>query len=232
MPAGENDGPFGAVVLTSTLIAIGHQVEVSTDPECARPTEGLPKLSKGAAAVGILAMNDKAQQRGISDAYGAVIALERFGANINGFRTRTDIFLDTARALGKPTVGIGEGDNEAGFGGIHDTTVLVMPHGAKLATTVAADFVFPATNANWGSYAVEAALACLLGEAALMHSPATEDRVLRRCFEAGVLEAMAFSAEYLVDGLEGETSAAVVQILGNIVRKHLERPRGYAGRPL
>jgi hypothetical protein len=146
----------------------------------------------------------------------------------------TDIagVMVAAGEAGALTVGIGDHGNEAGFGSVRETTIAVMPHGAKLATTVRADFVFPAANANWGSYAVEAALACRLGDAALMHSPATEERVLRRCFEAGVLEAMSFSAEYLVDGLEGETSVAVVQILGNIVRKHLEAPRGYAGRPV
>ena len=146
----------------------------------------------------------------------------------------TDIaaLMTHARDAGALTIGIGDHGNEAGFASIRETTIAVMPHGAKLATTIGADFVYPAANANWGSYAVEAALACLLGDATLMHAPVVEERVLRRCFEAGVLEAMAFSADYLVDGLEGETSVAVVQILGNIVRKHLERPVGYAGQPV
>jgi hypothetical protein len=141
----------------------------------------------------------------------------------------TDIagVMVAAHQAGALTVGIGDHGNEAGFGTIRATTIAVMPHGDKLATTVGADLVFPAANANWGSYAVEAALACRLGDAALMHTPATEERVLRRCFESGVLEAMAFSADYLVDGLEGETSVAVVQILGNIVRKHLESIRDH-----
>jgi hypothetical protein len=180
----------------------------------------------------------------------AVIAIERLGPGedgaiyaakglplsgpdgINTGVTDISAVLTLAREAGALTIGIGDHGNEAGFGAIRDTTAAVMPHGAKIATTVAADLVYPAANANWGSYAVEAALACRLGRAELMHDPAQEERVLRRCFEAGVLEAMAFSAEYLVDGLEGETSAAVVQILGNIVRKQLERPMGYAGRPV
>ena len=49
-------------------------------------------------------------------------------------------------------------------------------------------------------------------------------------FDAGVLEASYFSSEYLVDGLDGETSVSIVQILGNIVRKNLEPAVGYAGR--
>jgi hypothetical protein len=151
---------------------------------------------------------------------------------INHGVTDISAVMTAAREAGALTIGIGDHGNEAGFGAIRDTTIAVMPHGALLATTVEADFVYPAANANWGSYAVEAALACRLGDARLMHPPAQEERVLRRCFEAGVLEAMAFSAEFLVDGLEGETSVSVVQILGNIVRKQLEVPRGYAGKRL
>ncbi len=151
---------------------------------------------------------------------------------INDGLTDISALMTYARKAGALTIGLGDHGNEAGFGSILETTVAVMPHGEKLATPVAADIVFPAANANWASYAIEAALACHLGRAELMHRPETEERVLRRCFEAGVLEAMAFSAEFLVDGLEGETSIAVVQILGNIVRKHLEPARGYAGRPV
>jgi hypothetical protein len=151
---------------------------------------------------------------------------------INEGLTDISALMTHARDAGALTIGLGDHGNEAGFGSILETTVAVMPHGEKLATPVSADIVFPAANANWASYAIEAALACRLGRPELMHRPETEERVLRRCFEAGVLEAMAFSAEFLVDGLEGETSVSVVQILGNIVRKHLEQPRGYAGKPV
>lgn len=135
-----------------------------------------------------------------------------------------------AQAGGALAIGIGDHGNEIGFAAIYDTVVESMPHGEKLATTVSSDIVLPAMCSNWGCYGIEACLAYLLGRPELMHGPADEERVLRRSFEAGVLEATYFSAEFLVDGLDGETSASVVQILGNIVRKNLEQPLGYAGR--
>ncbi|WP_293863959.1 glutamate cyclase domain-containing protein [uncultured Alsobacter sp.] len=138
--------------------------------------------------------------------------------------------MPAAARTGALTIGIGDHGNELGFGAIYDTVVATMPHGDRIATTVAADLVLPAMNSNWGSYGVEACLAFLLGRADLMHAPDMEERILRRAFEAGVLEAMAFSGEFLVDGLDGETSVSVVQFLGNIVRKNLEKPVGYAGR--
>jgi len=138
--------------------------------------------------------------------------------------------MPAAKRAGALTIGIGDHGNELGFGTIYDTVVATMPHGEKLATTVEADLVLPAMTSNWGSYGIEAVLAFLLGRPELMHSAEAEERMLRRIFEAGVLEASAFTAEFLVDGLDGETSVSLVQILGNIVRKNLEKPVGYAGR--
>lgn len=138
--------------------------------------------------------------------------------------------MPAAKAAGALTIGIGDHGNELGFGTIYDTVVKTMPHGEKLATPVAADLVLPAMTSNWGSYGVEAVLAFLLERADLMHTAEMEERVLRRIFDAGVLEASGFTAEFLVDGLDGETSVSLVQILGNIVRKNLEKPVGYAGR--
>lgn len=138
--------------------------------------------------------------------------------------------MPVAKQAGALTIGIGDHGNELGFGTIYDTVVQTMPHGEKLATTVAADLVLPAMTSNWGSYGIEAVLAFLLGRPDLMHGPQMEERMLRRIFEAGVLEASGFTAEFLVDGLDGETSVSLVQMLGNIVRKNLEKPVGYAGR--
>ncbi|SFZ83755.1 protein of unknown function [Devosia enhydra] len=138
--------------------------------------------------------------------------------------------MPAAKAAGALTIGIGDHGNELGFGTIYDTVVATMPHGEKLATTVSADLVLPAMTSNWGAYGIEACLAFLLKRPELMHPPEMEERILRRCFEAGVLEASAFTADFLVDGLDGETSISIVQILGNIVRKNLEVPVGYAGR--
>lgn len=138
--------------------------------------------------------------------------------------------MPAAKRAGALTIGIGDHGNELGFGTIYDAIIKTMPHGEKLATTIAADLVLPAMTSNWGSYGVEACLAFLLGRSELMHPPEMEERILRRIFDAGVLEASSFSAEFLVDGLDGETSVSLVQILGNIVRKNLEKPVGYAGR--
>ena len=141
----------------------------------------------------------------------------------------TSPLVDAARARGILTIGIGDHGNEIGFGAIYDKVVDIVPKGEVMAATTPTDILFPAMMSNWGCYGIEAALAFLLGRADLMHTPEQEERLLRDCLNAGGLEAAYCSTNFLVDGLEGESSMAVVQLLGNIVRKNLEPPsRGLA----
>ncbi|MGI6853499.1 glutamate cyclase domain-containing protein [Mesorhizobium sp. 1B3] len=127
------------------------------------------------------------------------------------------------------TIGIGDHGNEIGFGAIREIVVETMPKGESLGTTTACDIVLPVMMSNWGCYGIEAALAYLLQKPDIIHTPAQEERMLRACLDAGGLEAMWCTTDFIVDGLEGETSMAVMQFLGNIVRKNLEEPtRGLA----
>jgi len=127
-----------------------------------------------------------------------------------------------AARRGVLTIGVGDHGNEIGFGAIRGAVAAAMPNGGTLCDTTVTDLVVPAMMSNWGCYAIEAALACLLRTPALLHSPAQEERIIRACLGAGGVEAMFTSTDFLVDGLDGETSMALMQFLGNIVRKSLE----------
>ena len=130
--------------------------------------------------------------------------------------------LDEANTRRIASIGIGDHGNELGFGTIYETVVRVVPKGEKLATTTRADIVLPAMMSNWGCYGIEACLAFLLRRPELMHSPKQEERILRACLDAGGVEASFCTTEFYVDGLEGESSMAVVQLLRDVVRKNLE----------
>ena len=105
-----------------------------------------------------------------------------------------------------------------------ETVAKVMPKGKDMATIVKSDVVIPAMMSNWGCYGIEACLAYLLKKPQLIHSPEMEKRIVQACLDAGGLEAMYCTTEFLVDGLDGETSMACMQFLSNIVRKNLEPP--------
>jgi hypothetical protein len=172
----------------------------------------------------------------------AVVATERLGAGANGivhtatalpltgpeskFQGCIDIgdVVAEANKRGIFSVGIGDHGNELGFGTIYDTVAKVMPKGSSMATVVKTDVVVPAMMSNWGCYGIEACLAYLLKKPQLIHSPEMEKRIVQACLDAGGLEAMYCTTEFLVDGLDGETSMACMQFLSNIVRKNLEPP--------
>jgi hypothetical protein len=172
----------------------------------------------------------------------AVISAERLGAGADGnVHTATGLPLTGPKSqfsgcidIGDVvtqanerkifSVGVGDHGNELGFGTIYDVVVKTMPKGNILATVVKTDVVIPAMMSNWGCYGIEACLAFLLKRPDLMHTPAAEERILRACLDAGGLEAMFCTTEFFVDGLEGESSMACVQLLRDILRKNLESP--------
>jgi hypothetical protein len=125
---------------------------------------------------------------------------------------------------GIPSIGIGDHGNELGFGTIRDAVIRTMPRGDRLATVIATDLVLPVMMSNWGCYGIEACLAYLLKRLDLIHRPAAEERIIRACLDAGGVEAMYCSTDFAVDGLRGESSMAVMQLLWDIVRKNLESP--------
>lgn len=77
------------------------------------------------------ALGDTARQERIAHTHDLFVAIERLGANRNGqiygvtgvsrspHRANVDTIFRTATRLGKPTLGIGDGGNEIGFGKVH-----------------------------------------------------------------------------------------------------------------
>ena len=124
-----------------------------------------------------------------------VISIEKLGPNPQGIahtstgtptasdRARAECLFDEAARRGIPSLGIGDNGNELGFGLIADAVAKYKPNGERLCTRVKTDVLVPANTSNWGAYAVEAALAALVGRPEIMHSRrhrAAHDRGLRR----------------------------------------------------
>jgi hypothetical protein len=177
----------------------------TTNPRLVISTERLGPAADGAIhyATGIPVSGGNAVDVGLIDISGAVT-------------------MATERSI--PTIGIGDHGNELGFGTIRNAVMQTMPNGERLATVVKTDLILPVMMSNWGCYGIEACLAFLLKRLDLIHRPAEEERIIRACLDAGGLEAMFCSTDFAVDGLRGESSMAVMQLLWEIVRKNLESP--------
>jgi len=139
-----------------------------------------------------------------------------------------EVFYESERR-GCFSIGLGDHGNEMGFGRIPEAVASIMPKGDILCTVVKTDVLIPCLMSNWGAYGVEAALAFLLKTPELMHGPKMEGHIIRHCLDAGGLEAMWCTTDFIVDSADGESSMAVVQLLNNMVRLALQAPtRGVA----
>ena len=174
----------------------------------------------------------------------AIIAIERLGPNAKGVVHGStglagwDPLVDLAPLFSEAlqrgvfSVGIGDAGNEIGFGRIAGAVREIQPYGARcqcdcgdgMATVTPTDVLVVAAVSNWGAYGVEAALALLLERHDLLHTTTEARRVIERCLEAGGLDSMSCSQRFFVDGISGETSVNMVQMLGEMVRIHLEAP--------
>ena len=173
----------------------------------------------------------------------AVIAIERLGSNEQGFinystgvRPENCVdfkpIFDEAKAREVLSIGIGDNGNEIGFGRIHSFMKKFHPYGSRTqygddagaVTTTATDILLPASVSNWGAYGVAAMLGFLLKDRELVHTPEMERKILTACLDAGGWEMRYCSSRFIVDGVEGEASMALVQLLCELVRLNIAKP--------
>ena len=250
MPAGENDGPLGSVVLAQALVRMGHRVSFYTDPPAAPPIEALAARYGLDAPTVHLGLHDTAQQDAIAAELDVAVAVERHGGNPHGnlygvtgtprhpFRANVDHLFGTVAASGKPTLGVGDGGNEIGFGRIYDTLCARMPEynlkektacGGGIFTVMPTDVLVVGTSSNIGCYGVVAALALRRGESELCHTPDEERAITAYGVELGLTDGGSGTVIAAVDGVPVDDNAAVVHVMRAVVRRALSQPgdRGF-----
>ena len=246
MPKGENDGPFGAVVLAKALTAIGHTVTIVTDPDPADAIHGLIAWYELDVAVEIFGLDERERQAAFGETLDALVTIERLGGNANGklhgisgvnrdaFRVNFDSLVNAMNALGKITIGIGDGGNEIGFGKIYDTLVAEMPglHNAEktacgggIFSVVPTGTLVIGSTSNIGAYGVCAALAMLKKDASLCHTPENEVALHYIGVGLGMSDGGTGAIIADCDGIPAETNAAVVRMMQTMVEMELAPPR-------
>ncbi len=246
MPVGENDGPFGATVLAHTLTRAGHRASIITDPAAAAPIEFLVQRLGIDVPVVHLAFNDAAQQEALAQQHDLLVAIERLGGNANGeirginahsraaFRCNVDHLFRTHAALGRQSIGIGDGGNEVGFGRIYRQLVERLPELAQVEQTGCSSGIFStvettvlvvASTSNLGAYGVAAALALRRGDLSLCHTPAEEVALHQIGIGLGLVDGGGGGRVAFCDGIPAEANAAVVLLMRNIVEQTLAPAR-------
>ena len=250
MPVGENDGPLGAVALARALVRIGHRVSFYTDPPAAPPIEALAARCGLDAPTVHLGLHDAAQQEAIAAELDVAVAVERHGGNPHGnlygvtgtprhpFRSNVDRLFRAMTESGKPTLGVGDGGNEIGFGKVYDRLCALLPEfnlkektacGGGIFTVMPTGVLVVGTSSNIGCYGVVAALALRRGDPGLCHTPEEERALVARGVELGLTDGGSGTVIAAVDGVPVEDNAAVVQLMQAVVRRALARPgdRGF-----
>jgi len=248
LPAGETDGPPGVAALALAIHAATGAVPILLTEEPFRHNLAATTLAAGlgirepehalntgyTTAVLPLADDETAEKQAVDylDTYkpAMVISIEKIGPNPQGIahtstgtpaasnRARAECLFDEAARRGIPSLGIGDNGNELGFGLIADAVAKYKPNGERLCTRVKTDVLVPANTSNWGAYAVEAALAALVGKPEIMHSAEIERRMIEACVDANGVDGSTGRHILGVDGMPAEASYAIVAMLGCIVR--------------
>lgn len=221
-PAGETDGPLGALFLARALTPLGIRVILASDAFCVPALRAGLEACELTSAVPLLtlpppteALDAELYRHRINTATGPVthrIALERVGPARNG-RCHTMKGLDITERMspahwlftpeaGVTTVGIGDGGNEIGMGKIPvDVLQRNIPRGEIVACETATDHLFVCGISNWGAYALAT------GVRLLRNAP--PDSALYDVDRERVLLRLMVERGPLVDGVTGMPSDSV-----------------------
>ncbi|MET0452585.1 MAG: glutamate cyclase domain-containing protein [Mycobacterium sp.] len=203
-PSPETDGFNGMGQLAAGFLEAGIPVSVITDAPCAKAAWAVTKVLPGRVNLEIVDV-DEQSVRALRDRLEAageplthLIAIERCSLGSDGRPHREHgwdigddtapldfLFQDSGWSPKWETIGIGDGGNEIGMGVLPREIVEAdIPNGALVGATTGADHLIVAGVANWGAYALLAAIARLrsdLSAQLLKHFHAD--------FESDVLEA-------------------------------------------
>jgi D-glutamate cyclase len=249
-PSPETDGLNGMGQLAAGLTEAGIPVTLISDVPCGKAVWAVSKVLPHEVGLEIAAVNDdsvrqlrrhlEASKRPITH----LVAIERcslaadgkphreHGWDISGDTAPLDyLFEDTGWKASWRTIGIGDGGNEIGMGVLPaDIVEKDIPNGALIAARTKADFLIVSGVANWGAYALLAAIAAVRPDkssALLKHFNGNMEHAI---LDAAVNIGQAIDdsrvdrpgqLQMSIDRLPLAEHVAMVDELGAIVRKSL-----------
>ncbi|NLT58720.1 MAG: DUF4392 domain-containing protein [Clostridiales bacterium] len=237
-PNGENDGPLGSAALARALEQLGYDVTIYTEVECIAGLREMQRILHCKAPAVVLEKEAGCpQHRRLAAELDAAITIEKVGVNAkgiqhsitghsrNGVRAMMDGLIEEMNAMGKLTVGIGDGGNEIGFGNIYEEAREILPTGKTcvcgcgdgVVTATRVTHLYPVAISNWGAYALCAGLAVWNKRPELAVTPEEEHRMLSESVPLGLADGGTGLFRYALDGIGGEASVACVRILQELV---------------
>ena len=250
-PGGETDGPIGAVVFSRVLNQLGYKTTFCVERQIIPAVQGLAKAAGAVGDYEPLEFYHPTGHEHLADKFDGAIFIEKIGVNAKGVpHTSSGMNSDTddapvyglaARMLeqGKFTIGLGDGGNEVGFGNIYDYVRKIVSYGAKcrcpcgdgIATVVKTSVGFPSAISNWAGYSIIAAMALILNDLSLLHTPEKETELLELAPSLGCYEGTIAEPVPSLDSVPVEGSAAMVQLLKSCIEVAYRDILNLATRP-
>ncbi|KUH32829.1 hypothetical protein APY94_08580 [Thermococcus celericrescens] len=210
----ETDGPPGTLALAKAVETLGGTAEVLTYPEVKTALEPFGIRFTDGPEIGD---------------YSLVIAVETPGRAADGryysmsameiTREAFDWAVLRARDIGVPTIGIGDGGNEAGMGNIRALVSRYMPHGEKIASTVETDELILSAVSNWGAYGLVAQASIEFGRELL---PGWDEKTIVRIIsKLGLIDGVSKTQTPTVDGISLDIHDRIVELLNAVVNEAL-----------
>jgi hypothetical protein len=192
IPAGgapETDGPPGAIALGRVIASLGSRVLYVTDAYSAPVLRGL--LGPGEEVLEFPIVDHKTSWTHAADLVSSLepsltIAVERCGltdegvhrnmngVDVSGYHAKIDYLF----RIHTCSVGIGDGGNEIGMGGVAAAIPVVMPMAAPPCVTATTRLVISSVS-NWGAWGVIAAMSRLRKQNLLPTVPEARDLLIR-----------------------------------------------------
>lgn len=256
----ETDGPPGTAALGHALRELGKIVTYVTDPgNAAIMKAAVGALDSKAAQYGRLLTFDASHDGSavgkaneLLDKYkpDAVVAIElpsraadgsrhnMRGVNIDPFNGPVDEILVQANKRERvTTVGVGDGGNEAGMGGLPGIPKAL--DGSEMAAKVPAQHPATSWNSNLGGEAIGAVMLARAGKLDKLHTPEQQAGVITATLAAGAVDGVTrkkIAGELSddgkttsgVDGFSIQVHGAMLEMLKNIAGGEI--PRGILAR--
>jgi len=225
----ETDGPLGIVRLAYGLSLMDIETVIITGNLYAKP---LLKLinSQFSNAKFMIVKNEKKMERQFRNILNEhkpdmMIAVEspgrsydnRYygmnGIDITSYVTPIDLMFEMAHDFDIKTVGIGDGGNEIGMGGISSAVERYVRNGDKIASKVKTDYLIVGSTSNWASYGLLAALSNLVKKPLLCDGK-MEESLLKKCANLGLVDGILKNIETSVDGFDiAENKAIILKLI-------------------
>jgi glutamate racemase len=149
------------------------------------------------------------------------------GVDIKSFNPPLDGLLLSARKRGITTVGVGDGGNEAGMGGLPGIPKAL--DGSEMASAVPADHPVTAWNSNFGAEAIAGVLLARNGKLDKLHTPEQQTKMIVATLAAGAVDGVTRKnvagsladdgkSQTGVDGFSPQVHAGMLELMRNVVQ--------------